>query len=400
MEDDSIEIFLKNNKIFPCLLVPDNGEIKTNFECFNELSNDKINHNEENLFRIRQFKNESNFQIVEDASLSKTIKSVKEDLNINTYSSSKEKKKISKNIIIGKYKTYSFSINEKDISFNDEYNKKFEKIALDNSSDEQKVQNLEYIFKETGFYIPLKAYIGGYFYNSYNSPNINADGLKNKKNKAQLTSFDSFFNNQGEIKDTHMKSIKQIYSDSKTKIKGGDDSILDFDKWKKSIALSNSQVIQYTNLIEATNLLNSNLKNLLKVPIQIIEKKYRKRKKYFDLIELYKNTKLNSMKGQDGIVCGKVLECKDPDEVEIYCKKFFVLETGQFFRHKVKEINETFTDIIIGFRINSCWSDGTNGTWTIEEDPLLQNKIKVKFVSKLFRGERFELEVYLMKYPN
>ena len=418
MEDDSIENFLKNNKIFPCLLVPNKDEIKTNFNCFNEISNDKINNSEENFFRIKRYKNESNFQIIEEASLSKNIKYLKEefnintfttpkekkeDLNINTFTTPKEKKKIPKNIIIGKYKTYAFSINERDISFNDDYTKRFEKIAQDNSTDEQKVKYLEDIFKEIGFYIPLKAYIGGYFYNSFNSPNINAAQLKNRKtitSKASITNFDDFFNNQGDIKDTHMKFVKQIFSDTRTISKGGDDSIVDFDKWKKSIKLSNSQVVQYTNLIEATNLLSPNLKHLLKVPIQIIEKKYRKRKKYFDLIELYKNTKLNSLKGQDGIVCGKVLECNDPDEVEIYCKKFFVLEIGQFLRHRVKEISESFNDIIIGFRINSCWNDGTNGTWTLEEDPLFKTKIKVKFVSKLFRGERFELEVYLMKYPN
>ena len=399
MENDSIENFLKNNKIFPCLLTPVNGEIKTNFGCFNEFPNDKINNSEENIFRIKKYKNESNFQIVEESSLSKTLKYIKEELNIKTFSSSKEEKKNSNNIIIGKYKTYSFRINEKDISFNDDYNKKFEKIAQDNSTDEQKVQYLEDIFKEIGFYIPLKAYIGGYFYNCYNSSNINANQLKNKKNMSQSSSFDSFFNNQGDIKDTHIKSVKQIYADSNTKIKGGENSINDFDKWKKSIKLSNSQVVQYTNLIEATNILSPNLKHLLKIPIQIIEKKYKKRRKYFDLIELYKNTKLNNLKGQDGIVCGKVLECNDPDEVEIYCKQFMIKEKGQILRHQIKEIKESFTDIIIGFRINSCWNDGTNGTWTLEEDPLLKTRIDVKFVSKLFRGERFDLEVYLMKYP-
>ena len=398
--EDSIENFLKNNKIFPCLLISDNNEIKTNFECFNEFPNDKINNNEENIFRIKQYKNELNFHLVEEASLSKIIKYLKEEFNINTFSSSKVKEKNPKNIIFGKYKIYSFNINQKDISFNENYTKKFEKIAQDNCTDEQKVKYLEDIFKEIGFYIPLRAYVGGYFYNSYKSPNINANKLKFKKDIATSTSFDSFFNNQGDIKDTHSNSIKQIFTDTNTKTKGGDDSIVDFDKWKKSIKLSNSQVIQYTNLIEATNLLNTNLKHLLKVPIQIIEKKFRKRKKYFDLIELYKNTKLKSLKGQDGIVCGKVLECNDPDEVEIYCKKFIVKETGQMFKHQVREIKESFTDIIIGFRINSCWNDGTNGTWTLEEDPLFQTKIDIKFCSKLFRGERFDLEVYLMKYPN
>mgnify|MGYP006873114876 CR=1 FL=1 len=399
MEDDSIEIFLQNNKIFPCLLMPENGQIKTNFECFNEFTNDKISNTEENIFRIKKYKNEGKFPIIEEPCLSKTIRSLKENFNTN-FSLIKEKNKNYKSLIIGKYKAYSFSINEKDISFNDTYIKKFEKIAQDNSTDEQKVQYLEDIFKEIGFYIPLKAYVGGFFYNIYNSPIINSSKLINKKNNTSLAPFDSFFNNQGDIKDTHLADIKQIFSDAKTKIKGGEDSIVDFDKWKKSIKLSNSQVLQYTNLIEATNLLSPNLKHLLKAPIQIIEQKYRKRKKFFELIELYKNTKLNSLKGHDGILCGKCLECNEPDEVEIYCKKYKISETGQFLKHQVKEIKATFNDIIIGFRINSCWNDGTNGKWSLEEDPLFQTRINVKFVSKLFRGERFELEVYLMKYPN
>ena len=92
MEDDSIENFLKNNKIFPCLLVPNKDEIKTNFNCFNEISNDKINNSEENFFRIKRYKNESNFQIIEEASLSKNIKYLKEEFNINTFTTPKEKK--------------------------------------------------------------------------------------------------------------------------------------------------------------------------------------------------------------------------------------------------------------------------------------------------------------------
>ena len=131
MENDSIEKFIKNNKIFHCLLTPVNVEIKTNFGCFNEFPNDKINNSEENIFRIKKYKNESNFQIVEESSLSKTLKYIKEKLNINAFSSSKEEKKNTSNIIIGKYKTYSLRINEKDISFNDDYYKKFEKIAQD-----------------------------------------------------------------------------------------------------------------------------------------------------------------------------------------------------------------------------------------------------------------------------
>ena len=42
----------------------------------------------------------------------------------------------------------------------------------------------------------------------------------------------------------------------------------------------------------------------------------------------------------------------------------------------------------------------TNGEWYLDSNPLLTKRFKCKFVSQLFRGERFKIFIYLMKYPN
>ena len=71
---------------------------------------------------------------------------------------------------------------------------------------------------------------------------------------------------------------------------------------------------------------------------------------------------------------------------------------GKTFSRVEKEIDEYFLGIIVGFEIEDCWNDGTNGNWEVN-DALLSNNIKAKFVSQLFRGQHYNLKVYSMEKP-
>ena len=68
------------------------------------------------------------------------------------------------------------------------------------------------------------------------------------------------------------------------------------------------------------------------------------------------------------------------------------------FQKVRNEYNNSFENIIVGWKIEDVWKDGTNGDWEINS-PLLSHEINVKFISQTFRVERFNLEVYVMEIP-
>lgn len=64
-------------------------------------------------------------------------------------------------------------------------------------------------------------------------------------------------------------------------------------------------------------------------------------------------------------------------------------------------VNKSFSkDIIVGWRIEDLWKDGTNGTWSLIKDPLLSNDLNASFISKPYRGQHFKIFVYLMHIPD
>ena len=89
----------------------------------------------------------------------------------------------------------------------------------------------------------------------------------------------------------------------------------------------------------------------------------------------------------------------ESDSPKVYVKIFERKGDGKPFKKIKLIVDEKFDDIIVGWKINDNWKDGTNGDWFMEENPLLTNKIKVEFSSQPFRGENFTTSVYLMKYP-
>ena len=65
-------------------------------------------------------------------------------------------------------------------------------------------------------------------------------------------------------------------------------------------------------------------------------------------------------------------------------------------------IDESFQDIIVGWKIISKRDDEYNGKFTFK-DPILTKKIYIQFVPKttlkISRDQKYDLEIFLIKLP-
>ena len=109
-----------------------------------------------------------NFAIVNDTNVSAGLSLFFNDLNFNLKKANSRTYENNSSSFIVKRILYSITIKEEDISFRPLFLNKFEKIANSPYSDETKAEQLDELFKDIGFFIPLKAYIGG----SYNLGNL------------------------------------------------------------------------------------------------------------------------------------------------------------------------------------------------------------------------------------
>ena len=130
-----------------------------------------------------------------------------------------------------------------------------------------KAKEIDEIFENQGYYIPLKIYLGGIFINRYKlfKEDINLSG----------------------------EDIRKIFINENTQIIGGEKSEKNFELWTQSIQISNSNIIECSNIIEAKNILPNQLKEKLKKPLQLVEEKYLKRTKYIEYINSLKDIKLS-----------------------------------------------------------------------------------------------------------
>ena len=292
-------------------------------------------------------------------------------------------------------KSARFNINEGDLSFKKHFIDKFNNIANDNSSDKIKAKEIDEIFESQGYYIPLKIYIGGLFLNKYNKQNIRGlrDSLIGLNKRMGFNNDDITIKDNLEI--SSGKDISQIFINENTQIIGGDKTEKNFEKWTKSVKIFNSNLIECTNIIEAKNILPNDLKQKLKIPLQLVEQKYLARKKYYQNIKSLKNIEIEKEKGYNDISKGICEESKIP---EIYMKKIKIF-TEEGIGYVKKIINESFKDIIVGFKIVSERNDDYNGEWKFYSNPLLQKEINMRFWSQFIREQDFSLYIYLMKFP-
>lgn len=141
-------------------------------------------------------------------------------------------------------------------------------------------------------------------------------------------------------------------------------------------------------------------------PVKIIERYYERSNNnnsgYKDYHEIYKKVQeeksKNPNKTKNRTGTGNYHEgiCEEKNYPKIKLKKYECEMDGKSFRKVEKKFDEYFSGVIVGFKIEENWKDGTNGTWEIN-DCLLSHNVNAKFVSQTFRGQSFTLKIYEME---
>ena len=387
--------FIKEKPVFPCLLISkdDNGKIEMNMNCLKDIDLDNIKIIKEEGFEMTKRKDMYDYQVIDFSNFQFDISVLHNNINYEFKTKNLEKISEKNSLIIGKYKLYSFNINEGDLSFNSHFLNKFETIANDDSSDKIKAKEIDEIFESQGYFIPLKIYIGGLFINRYNKKN--SKSLRESIVRLNKTLAENEFKLKDGFESSSENDLNKIFINQNTQIIGGDKNEKNFDKWTKSVRITNSHIIECTNIIEAKNILPNELKQKLKIPLQLVETKYLKRRKYYQIINALKDIQLDEYKGYDDLSKGLCKERKIP---EIY-KKVIDFYADKSVGYTTKAVSESFEDIIVGFKFISKRDDDKNGEWDIKFNPLLKKEIYVTFTSQFIRVEKYLIEIYLMKFP-
>lgn len=393
--DTEIEQFLKRSPIIPCFLISKNGgKIETTIDGF-EKKSIPIEKIKENYFKSLYLENDEDFQLIIDKNISSQIEMHGNGSNFKYKLEDMKAKNLSDKTFVGEYKLYSFNIREEDLSFSKYYIDQFKNIAKSGSSNEEKAKKLDEIFQRIGYYIPKKIYIGGMLINHINT-------IKSRKTYNEIIELKSTFNKDvkidGEYSNSKKSNLDNIFKSEKTEIIGGNYNAKNFEEWIKSININNANVIECANIITAKNILDFKLRKDLEVPLEIIEDKYLRRKKYIEYIEEINDINLGFYQGNFDLIKGKVKETKEASEPEIYVKKFYIEEEPSFSITKIK-FSQDFNDIIVGLKIIENRKDDYAGEWKFKDNPLGGKKISITFTSCYMRKQTFTIAVYLMKFP-
>ena len=396
---DEIEVqeFLKNTPVIPCFLISkDEGRIELSLDGF-EKKDIPIQKIKENYFIVTYQEDIEDFRLIVDSKISSDISLYGNGLNFERKKDKNSERNKEKKVFVGEYKLYSFNIKEEDLSFSKYYIDQFKQIANSNASNEKKAEELENIFTNIGYYIPKKIYIGGMLIN-------HTDKVKRAKTVNTINSLDFSFNKNIKLdsgfSSSNKNKLNEIYNSEKTEIIGGNYTSKNFEEWIKSIKLSNSSVIECSNIITAKNILEYDLRKKLEIPLKMIEDKYSRKKKYLEYINQIKDKKVFEMKGDNNFSVGICKEVKESSEPHIYKKKFIIDTKVSIIPAKYKEkFQENFNDIIVGFEIHEDRGDGHNGEWKIKNEPLGTKELSIRFESGWHRGQDFTINVYLMENP-
>jgi hypothetical protein len=203
-------------KSFPCVLkLGINNNIESYNSCLNSIPKERIEFQEENKLSSMKNENKDNFAIVDDTNVSAGLSLYFNDLNFNFKKTNSRINERNSNSFIVKRKLYSITIKEEDISFRPLFLNKFENIANSPYSDETKADQLDELFKEIGFFIPLKAYVGG-LYNLGNLSEKERIELKRnieaKYNEQKIFKINIGFNKRDEFeKKRYNKTFRSIH---------------------------------------------------------------------------------------------------------------------------------------------------------------------------------------------
>ena len=385
------------NKIPASIKCDSNGNFNLDKDGFKKISNEKKEYDVENYMII--FKTSSN-QIIKmngNIDLSTDISIYFNDFNFKSeinkiISSTYESQSFSfvSKIVIG-----SISISSNDIELTQNFNDRFNTIANEQSyTNEEKAEKLDELINRFGYFIPKTINFGGLFM-------IDSQDIKNSKSEEYINILNGALDEGStSINVDYEKDLKnvlnEIYSNSRKFIKGGDLTKENFDDWKLSINKNNAEIINYENIIKITDILDEDVKIKLKEPLKIINEKYEKRKKYYEIIQQIKQKKKSGIikrKGDDEFELGIVND--NSNLIEMQTHK--VYQKKKYFRSFTKTINISTNDRIVGFKIKSNKDD--NGEWKIKENPLLNFEMSIKFESDWFCGINYHIIIYTIKFP-
>ena len=304
-------------------------------------------------------------------------------------------------IIIG-----SVTLVSDELCFEDSFISKIENIANEESyTDKEKAKKLDELIDAHGYFIPLKIYFGGLFIlesediEKYTSKEylkkLEGDIEAKIKIKNNDTYIDNKINITGSYNEDSNDVFNELYSISKKVVLGGDLNSDNFNDWKTSINIQNAEAVSYDNIIKITYLLDEGLKLKLKEPLSLIDIKYENRRKYYETIKTLKETKKYEeikRSGNDDFELG--FNC-DYNNL-IYSKSYQVNEEWEM-GHAKKSKDISSNDIIVGVKVIA--NKKKNGSWTMKENPLLQYNMKINFTSDNWRGFKYEVIVYAMKFP-
>ena len=399
--DIKIKEYISQKPIFPCFLTSnDNGEFESNLNCLTKIPLKKIIYRKEDDFKVLKVTSDENTRLVQNANISNDITCVFSEANYKIELKNIFKKERNSIYHIGRYRLYSFSVNEEDLVFNDKYINELNQISERDISDEDKALKIDDVFRRTGFFIPLKIYIGGIF--SYENIKIEKETASEKNEKFSLDFQKGLLGNKNSLTYSAKDKNNGKNTYKSLKIIGGDIFKEDLDQWKKTVNLDNSNIIEYSNLISAKDILPLKLKNKLEIPLKLVEEKYTKRKKFFNKIHFLKEKQYNLIDQKDygNFQEGELEVCQKRFEPEIYVEKIKFYAETTFFYWTTKIFERSFDDLIVGFKIiGNRENNYYNGEWTILNNPILSHDIKIKFVSQFYRVINFIIEVYLMKTP-
>ena len=389
------EEFKRFEKALPCVLESNSeGVIGASNSCLEEIPIKDIYFKKENNITFEEIDSGSKNSITRDKGVSLDISVLFVDTKfklekiISNEVSSSSKSLLAKKII------YSINIKEKDIRINDNYRKDIKKIA-DNYklNDTQKAEEIDKLFKRSGYYIPLTAYIGGV-------AKIKSEKMTTEEKKDWLADiklglkFESFENeNSLEFKKKLERS--KTFNILNRYISGGDVDNNNFFEWAKSVNLETANVVEYSNFTEILSFIDEDLLNSLEEPINIVKRKYERRRNYYNLIQ-----DLPKIRGEDRYVEYKDtlrIGCYDESKEDITCNSDESFEMkGKLFSSIEKQISRSFPDIIVGIEIinkNNC------GKFTLE-NPIKKNYLNIVF--KKGNGTsimKFDIKIYTLKFP-
>ena len=369
--------------------------------CFNDISpKDIIVQSRREFFfnKVESKENNSNIgnlEIENELQIELLLNDHKFKSQINNI---REKTKKS-NYFLGKYILYYIHIKPDNIKFSNHYKKRISDVLKYYYKDEERFKNLDEILQDIGFYIPLQIEIGAKFY-------TNADESFMKKSGSLYTqsNLDSDIFNEIKEKNKYNEINKNEYSNEMKRegqnIIGGNPCLKDLEKWKDSVNLDNAVVIGYKNLQHIKQFIDIKIRTEFTVPFQLIENKYKVRKLFMDNIEHLKQLPKKEFKDMSETYERGI--CKTSEIPKITVAKYEFCDSGHYLPVKnYTDFNKSFsTNIIVGWKIDSVWADGTNGSWSLTKDPLLNNDISCKFISRTWRGQRFKIFVYLMEIPD